>query len=105
MSTRLSITLTDQQAEQLDAIAAETGATRQSMIGLAVSQWIRQQRRQWYGYALVTDRDPLSGEIDTYSIGYDGPFPTEEQARRHAERIAAANIADGIQAVAVTEHE
>ena len=38
---RLSITLTDSQARALDLIAAETGATRQSMIGLAVTSWIR----------------------------------------------------------------
>lgn len=39
---RLSITLTDSQAAALDRIAAETGATKQSMIGLAVSAWIRE---------------------------------------------------------------
>ena len=39
---RLSITLTDSQAAALDAIAAETGATKQSMIGLAISAWIRE---------------------------------------------------------------
>lgn len=38
---RLSITLTESQAAALDRIAAETGATKQSMIGLAVSAWIR----------------------------------------------------------------
>lgn len=38
---RLSITLTDSQAAALERIAAETGATRQSMIGLAISAWIR----------------------------------------------------------------
>lgn len=38
---RLSITLTDSQAQALDLIAAETGATRQSMIGLAITSWIR----------------------------------------------------------------
>ena len=36
-----SITLTDSQAAALERIAAETGATRQSMIGLAISAWIR----------------------------------------------------------------
>lgn len=39
---RLSITLTDKQAEALEAIAAETGATKQSMIGLAITDWIVQ---------------------------------------------------------------
>lgn len=38
---RLSITLTESQAAALDRIASETGATRQSMIGLAVTSWIR----------------------------------------------------------------
>lgn len=38
---RLSITLTERQNEALERIAAETGATKQSMIGLAVSAWIR----------------------------------------------------------------
>ena len=38
---RLSITLTESQAATLDRIAAETGATKQSMIGLAVTSWIR----------------------------------------------------------------
>ena len=38
---RLSITLTDAQAAALERIAAETGATKQSMIGLAVTAWIR----------------------------------------------------------------
>lgn len=37
---RLSITLTDSQSAALERIAAETGATRQSMIGLAISAWI-----------------------------------------------------------------
>ena len=39
---RLSITLTETQAAALERIAAETGATKQSMIGLAVSAWIRE---------------------------------------------------------------
>lgn len=39
---RLSITLTESQAAALERIAAETGATKQSMIGLAVSAWIRE---------------------------------------------------------------
>lgn len=38
---RLSITLTESQSAALDAIAQQTGATKQSMIGLAVSDWIR----------------------------------------------------------------
>lgn len=38
---RLSITLTESQAAALDRISRETGATKQSMIGLAVSAWIR----------------------------------------------------------------
>ena len=39
---RLSITLTESQAQALDRIAAATCASRQSMIGLAVSAWIRE---------------------------------------------------------------
>lgn len=46
MGKRLSITLTDTQAEALDALAQESGATLQSMIGLAVSAWLRDQRPQ-----------------------------------------------------------
>ena len=38
---RLSITLTESQSAALERIAAETGATKQSMIGLAVTAWIR----------------------------------------------------------------
>ena len=38
---RLSITLTESQSEALERIAAETVATKQSMIGLAISAWIR----------------------------------------------------------------
>lgn len=38
---RLSITLTESQAAALEAIAAVTGATKQSMIGLAITSWIR----------------------------------------------------------------
>lgn len=38
---RLSITLTESQNAALERIAHETGATKQSMIGLAVSAWIR----------------------------------------------------------------
>ena len=37
---RLSITLTESQAAALESIAAETGATKQSMIGLAITSWI-----------------------------------------------------------------
>ena len=39
---RLSITLTESQSAALERIAAETGATKQSMIGLAISAWIRE---------------------------------------------------------------
>ena len=49
---RLSITLTDSQAQALDLIAAETGATRQSMIGLAISAWIREN------YHLAAAQEP-----------------------------------------------
>ena len=39
---RLSITLTESQNTALERISKETGATKQSMIGLAVSSWIRE---------------------------------------------------------------
>lgn len=51
---RLSITLTDSQARALDLIAAETGATRQSMIGLAVTSWIRANEH----LAAVAEKEP-----------------------------------------------
>lgn len=51
---RLSITLTDSQAQALDRIAAETGATRQSMIGLAVTSWIRANEH----LAAVAEKEP-----------------------------------------------
>lgn len=58
--TRLSITLTDSQAEQLERIACETGATKQSMIGLAVTAWLRQ-------YAAVPARRPYNRrELEAY---------------------------------------
>ena len=57
---RLSITLTDAQAAALDRLASETGATKQSMIGLAVSEWLeshdRAQPSGWYGWADVQHR-------------------------------------------------
>lgn len=40
---RLSITLTDSQNAALERLAAASGATKQSMIGIAVSQWISTQ--------------------------------------------------------------
>lgn len=43
MATRLSITLTPSQDRALTRIATETGASRQSMIGLAISAWLRGQ--------------------------------------------------------------
>lgn len=119
MGKRLSITLTDTQAAALDALAQETGATLQSMIGLAVSTWLAGQtwatqaedqtpeRRDvsgWYGYAECTMPDPLSGETVHEGVGYDGPFADAQQAQEHAERIAAANRADGIDAAPMVEH-
>lgn len=101
---RLSITLTDTQAEALERISAETGATKQSMIALAVSDWLaaRQPAPQvahgWYGWADVTEPDPLSGEPMAYSVGYDGPYPTKTDAEDHARRIAASNREDGLPA-------
>ena len=110
MSTRLSITLTDSQSAALERIAAETGATKQSMIGLAVSAWIAQQERQqsrrgWYGYAVTDEKDPLSGETMRASVGYDGPFATRAEAMAHAERVAQSNREDGLQAEPRAEWE
>ena len=75
---RLSITLTESQAAALDRIAAETGATRQSMIGLAVTSWIRANEH----LAAVAEKEPqnepqalceICGEPATGgSIGPDG---------------------------------
>lgn len=45
MATRLSITLTPAQERGLNRIAMETGASRQSMIGLAISAWLRDNDR------------------------------------------------------------
>lgn len=39
---RLSITLTDDQHAALERISAATGATKQSMIGLAITAWVRE---------------------------------------------------------------
>lgn len=55
---RLSITLTDSQAAALDRIAAETGATKQSMIGLAVSAWIRANDYLSAGAAKAPENKP-----------------------------------------------
>lgn len=68
---RLSITLTESQAAALDRIAAATGATRQSMIGLAVTSWIRTNEH----LAIVTDKEPenVSQEPERYiTIDRDG---------------------------------
>lgn len=40
---RLSITLTESQSEELNRIAAKTGASKQSMIGLAITDWLHEQ--------------------------------------------------------------
>lgn len=53
---RLSITLTDSQAAALDRIAAETGATKQSMIGLAISAWVAEQERRAMRDSLERER-------------------------------------------------
>ena len=110
---RLSITLTDQQNEALERLSATCGATKQSMIGLAVSDWLAQHDvpptpksyEGWYGWAHVTGRDPLSGEPDTYNVGYDGPFETEEEAKRYAEHAAKANTNRYEKAKPVWEYE
>lgn len=88
---RLSITLTDSQAEALDRIATETGATKQSMIGLAISQWIRTNDTApvWSGECVVHGPDVLSGEPSTWSIGYD-EYHSRTEAMDHAQRLADA---------------
>lgn len=68
---RLSITLTESQSAALEAIAAETGATKQSLIGLAITSWIRANGH----LAAVTEKTPeiASQEPETYiTIERDG---------------------------------
>ena len=106
---RLSITLTDSQAAALERIAAETGATKQSMIGLAVSDWVRvhdypeDEAEGWYGWAEVTEPDPISGTPYTYSVGHDGPYDSREDAAAYAAKVAATNVEDGLSATAHVE--
>lgn len=46
MGKRLSITLTDAQERALDELAEVSGASLQSMVGLAVTAWLRGQQPQ-----------------------------------------------------------
>lgn len=111
---RLSITLTDSQAAALEKIAAETGATKQSMIGLAISDWVRvhdypededeaEGWEGWYGWAEVTEPDPLSGTPYTYSVGHDGPYGSREDAAAYAAKVAAGAAEDGVSVSAHVE--
>ena len=113
---RLSITLTDSQNAALERIAAETGATKQSMIGLAVSAWIKandieparhRELSGWYGWATVKEYEPLSEGLKHHwvGVGYDGPFETREEALAHAESVAESNREDGYTAETVVRWE
>lgn len=63
-----------------------------------------EDKREYYSYAIVTERDPLSGEPERFCVGYDGP-DYQRAATARAERIAAENRANPlvIDAVAVVE--
>ena len=50
-------------------------------------------RYEYYSYAQVRQRDPLSGELETECVGYDGPDPLHV-AQARAERIAEENRRD-----------
>lgn len=89
---RLSITLTDSQAAALDRIAAETGATKQSMIGLAISAWIRDQHADganWYGWCRTYTDEDGTQDIDRRA------YATEHDAIMHAKAVAAECKAKG----------
>lgn len=98
---RLSITLTESQASALDRIAAETGATKQSMIGLAVSAWIRENDRRatvWYGWARVIDQDPdKSRDVERVA------FESETDAIVHAKAVTRRLKAEGLSAYGLWE--
>ena len=96
---RLSITLTDSQAAALERMSAETGATKQSMIGLAISAWIRendvlpedepqapQNQREglagWYGWARLLGKDGhVARDVERQM------FATETEAIEHAREV------------------
>lgn len=91
---RLSITLTDSQAAALERIAAETGATKQSMIGLAVSDWVRAHDRAdnggtWCGWCRTWTES--EGTRDHERTG----FATQHDAIMHAKAVAAECKAKG----------
>ena len=59
---RVMVTLTAQQVEKLDAIAAETGVSRSGTVSLALSQWLRgwnppeaAESAAWPEYSFVID--------------------------------------------------
>ena len=62
------------------------------------------QKPGWYGRAIISDHDPISGEPIKYGVGYDGPFETEGAARAYAEHIAQVNRADGLPATTEVEY-
>ena len=95
MSTRLSITLTDSQSAALERIAAETGATKQSMIGLAISAWIAQQPQgkpqgHWFGWCRTLTEGRGSRDVERKE------FDTEHDAIMHAKEVTRRMQAEGI---------
>ena len=101
---RLSITLTDSQAEALERIAAETGATRQSMIGLAISAWISdhearamiERTRKEKAARAIDRRDAMADEEDAMQeammhapqwAGWCRTHTDEEGTRDHERKL------------------
>lgn len=88
---RLSITLTESQATALDRIAAETGATKQSMIGLAVSDWVRAHDHggTWCGWCRTWTESEGTRDHERRE------YATEHDAIMHAKAVAAERKAMG----------
>ena len=89
---RLSITLTESQAQALDRIAAATCASRQSMIGLAVSAWIRENEYLAESVTKTRESAPepfcevCGAPMDGFTVGPDGLHPhCDEHAHLFAE--------------------
>ena len=101
---RLSITLTDSQAAALESIAAETGATKQSMIGLAISAWISdhearamiERTRKEKAARAIDRRDAMADEEDAMQeammhapkwAGWCRTHTEEEGSRDHERKL------------------
>lgn len=83
---RLSVTLTDRQAEELERLTTETGATKQSMIGLAISEWLERQRairRQ-----IEREEEELRRQKDIEDALADEQAVLDEMADEYNERLA-----------------